>query len=386
MSESATIQTTPVFEWNYNSSMRFLINQGGTWSSKTYSILQVLLIKLIEGKGGEVATVTAETFPTLRLGSIRDFENIIAGSKIGSYVTSQANFRYTLFNKSVIEFRAFQDPESAKHGKRDYLFINEANNIGKEIVQQLIMRTRKQIFIDFNPSAEFWAHQDYTNHEKAQWFFSTYRNNPFCDTSIIEEIESYKHSAPELYRVFGLGRRGNFSGQVFSQVNWVPDSEMPNYVDVYGLDVGFSNSYTALSALTKMNRAIYAKEMLYARGLTDNDIVKELKGLGISTRTPIVVDNANQATITEINRAGFNAIPCKKRDVAREVQQMLTFKWSIAESSQNWKREARNYLYEKDKKSGDLLNTPVKAFDHLWDSARYAFLELVPVDDMPKFL
>jgi phage terminase large subunit len=378
--------TTPVYWWNYNTDKRFVINQGGTWSSKTYSIIQALVTKVVTGPGNEVVTITAETYPTLRLGSMRDFQNVISNAGLKVFIAKSETYRYTFFNKSVVEFRAFQDPESAKHGKRDYLFINEANNIGKEIVQQLIMRTRKQIFIDFNPSAEFWAHQDYTNHEKAQWFFSTYRNNPFCDTSIIEEIESYKHSAPELYRVFGLGRRGNFSGQVFSQVNWVPDAEMPNYVDVYGLDVGFSNSYTALSALTKMNRAIYAKEMLYARGLTDNDIVKELKGLGISTRTPIVVDNANQATITEINRAGFNAIPCKKRDVAREVQQMLTFKWNIAESSQNWKREARNYLYEKDKKSGDLLNTPVKAFDHLWDSARYAFLELVPVDDMPKFL
>ncbi len=383
------IKSTPVFEWNYNCPKRFVINQGGTWSSKTYSIEQALLLKLISGPGKEVCTITAESFPTLRLGSIRDFENILGQNEgLRAYIRGidKSTNTYTLINGSIVEFRAFQSLDNAKHGKRDYLFINEANNVPRDIVQQLIMRTRKQVYIDFNPSAEFWAHQDYGADQRAQWFFSTYRNNPFCDQSIIDEIESYKETAPELYKVFGLGRRGNFSGQVFTRINWTADELMPPNTDIYGLDVGFSNSYTALCSLTKHGRKIYGKELLYARGLTDNDIVSELKNLNVSRSKPIVVDNANQATIAEINRAGFTAIPCKKKDVAREVQQMLTFEWNISDSSQNWKREARNYLYEKDRKSGDLLNTPVKAFDHLFDSARYAFIELVGVDEMPKFL
>ena len=219
MSE-ARLQCTPIFNWNYSADNRFVINQGGTWSSKTYSILQALLLKLINGPGNEVCTVTADTFPALRLGAIRDFDSILAASGLASIIKA-ANFRYTFFNGSIIEFRAFTSDYDARNGKRQYLFINEANNVEHEIARQLIMRTSKQVYIDFNPSAEFWAHQNYSADERAIWFYSTYRENPFCPREIIDEIESYKHSAPELYRVFGLGKRGNFTGQVFGNVNWI---------------------------------------------------------------------------------------------------------------------------------------------------------------------
>ena len=157
MSE-ARLQCTPVFNWNYSADNRFVINQGGTWSSKTYSVLQALLLKLINGPGNEVCTVTADTFPALRLGAIRDFDSILAASGLASIVKA-ANFRYTLFNGSIIEFRAFTSDYDARNGKRQYLFINEANNVEHEIARQLIMRTSKQVYIDFNPSAEFWAHK-----------------------------------------------------------------------------------------------------------------------------------------------------------------------------------------------------------------------------------
>lgn len=383
------MKATPVFEWNYKADSRIVVNQGGTWSSKTFSVLQALLLKLIQGPGGEVCTITAETLPSLRMGAIRDFNAILDQNSMRWVLsnTNRSENKYVLLNGSVLEFRAYPDALSAEHGKRDYLFINEANHVQYEIAQKLIMKTRRQVYIDFNPTAMFWAHETYQGDSDAVWFYSTYRQNPFCDPSVIAEIEGLKERSPELYKVYGLGRRGSLQGQIFGSVNWV--ASFPDVLNnrTYGLDVGFTNSVTALCELGMAGGKIYGRELIYERGLRDSQIAERCRDLGISSSVPLVVDSANQATIAELQESGFNAMSCKKRDVAREIQWMLEYSWNVTNESSNWKKEAVSYLYDKDKRSGQFLNKPANAgWDHMWDAARYAFLEMVGGEDLPQFL
>jgi len=380
------VKVTPVFYWNYGCRARYVINQGGSRSSKTFSILQVLCFRAMEVPG-TVITVTAETLPTLRKGSIRDFEEIIKHQPFASWVVgvNRSTNTYRFENGSILEFAAFPDSKAATHGSRDYVFFNEANHIGFDTAKQLMMRTRKQVYIDFNPTSDFWAHEKYLADKTAQWFFSTYRNNPFAPPEMVAEIERYKTESPEHYKVFGLGKRGALTGQVFGNVNWVPS--LPQYLqDVrYGMDFGFANSFTTICKIGLSDGKVWGQELMYKHGLIEPQIVQYMDGLGIDKTVPILADSANPMLISYLCQmhmiegkymGGYNVQPCVKKDVKSEIFAMKRYTWNITDDSTNWKKEAKNYIYRRDK-DGSLDNTPVKAYDHLWDGARYAFLSMV---------
>jgi phage terminase large subunit len=372
------IRVTKVFAWNYEAKSRFVINQGGSRSGKTYAILQVLCFLAMERKGITI-TVTAETLPALKKGALRDFGKIIMHQPFLGWVESEYKgvpHTFTFTNGSMIEFVAFPTEDAATHGSRDYLFMNEANHISFEIAKQLMMRTGGQVFIDFNPTADFWAHEKYMANPKAKWIFTTYRDNAFAPAAMVEEIEAMKTDSPEHYRVYGLGKRGNLSGQIFPNVTYV--ESFPEYASnvTYGMDIGFSNSYTALVKIGQADGFIYGQELIYERGLLEPDIIERMDALNISKSARILVDNAAPMVIEYLCRYGdYNAIPCAKKDVKSELAAMKRHKWRITNDSVSWKKEFKNYIYKKNP-SGGLLNEPVKLWDDLQDASRYAFLDI----------
>ena len=393
MGDSARIigtGVTQVFDWNMKSTKRYTINPGGTSSSKTVSILQVLIMLAREFKPGaknNVVTVTAESLPALKAGAIRDFEEIIAKPPFSGYIK-----RYTvsphkaiLHNGAAIEFRAFKDVKTAHHGKRRILFINEANNMNYAVCRQLMMRSRR-IFMDFNPTSGFWAHQKFQGHPEAQWIYSTYKHNAFTPKETIAEILALKHESPELYRVYGLGKKGNFRGQIFTGVQIIPSLPVHLKDRVYGLDLGFVNSRTALVEMGQSDGFMCVRERIYERRLTIPDLINRMDELKISRSVPIMIDNSNPQAIEEIRRAGYNALACRKGDVAKQVQQMLGYKWRVTEDSVNLIKETRNYMYSVDKATGEFTNVPVKAWDDCIDAARYGFNEIVNGETLPQFM
>ena len=187
-------ETTELFDENINATTKVVVNQGGTWSSKTYSILQALsYIALTDA--GCLITIVGQDIPNLKRGALRDFQNIyldtpLIEAEITNFNKSERTFHFR--NGSIIEFQSYDNQQDAKSGKRDYLFINEANGIDVSICKQLIIRTKKKVFIDFNPDAEFWVHEEYLNNPIATFLYSDYRNNPYVPQSIIDEIEGLK--------------------------------------------------------------------------------------------------------------------------------------------------------------------------------------------------
>ena len=388
---NVSLEVTPVFHWNYEAAQdarfRYIINQGGSSSSKTYSTLQVLCFVAMR-RPGTVITVTAETLPALRKGAIRDFDRIILGQPFRGWLEkhNKSSHTYGFTNGSVIEFVAFPTEDAATHGKRDFLFINEANHVPYGIAKQLMMRTGGQVFIDFNPTSDFWAHEHYLADPSACWLYSTYRNNPFAARAMVAEIEAYRNTSPEHYKVYGLGRRGALAGQVFPGVQWVP--EFPNWIAdyVYCMDFGFSNSYTTLAKLAYADGKMWGQELMYERGLLEPEIISIMDGLRVEHSVPVIYDSAAPMAGEYLRRHGdFNMMPCKKRDVRQEVTAMKRYPWNITDDSVNWKKEARNYIYRKTK-DGGLDETPIKDFDHLWDAARYGFLHIIAPNELPEFV
>jgi len=206
------LKSTNVFAWNWKAAVegfRIIVNQGGSSSGKTYSILQNLFLVAISD-AGSLSTVTASTYPSLRKGALRDFSSICDSPIFKPFVKKidLSTNTYTLTNGSVIEFAIFPTEQDAKNGKRKYLFINEADGFGYGVANNLIMRTSGRVYIDFNPTSFFWCHEKYKGRADTKWIYSTYRDNRFASEGVILEIERLRLTDPELYKVYGLGKFG----------------------------------------------------------------------------------------------------------------------------------------------------------------------------------
>ena len=382
------LKTSAVFAGNYGSRARYVINQGGTSSGKTYSILQVLAFRAME-RPNQVITVSSVHLSTMRKGAIRDFRLIISEQPFKSFVKKgRSESVYEFTNGTIIEFGIFPDAGSAKaSGKRDILFLNEANRFDWVVAQQLILRTKTQVFVDFNPDAEFWAHEKYLGNPEAQWFYSNWRHNEaFLDAAIIREIESLQTADPELYKIYGLGKIGRLEGQIFTNIEWIAPEEMAqNGEEIWGMDFGFANSYTTIVRLVLSDGCIYGKEYLYERGLSALDLDRAMQGAGVPRWAKIVADSSDPITISTLKQLGWDISATTKIEVVTGIIAMKNYKWKVTTDSGNWRTEAKNYVWKKDA-NGKSMNVPIKNFDHIWDAARYAFLALTEERRTPSFL
>jgi phage terminase large subunit len=276
---------------------------------------------------------------------------------------------YLLFG-NLVEFISVDQPQKIRGRKRNIVFINEANELTWEDFFQLNIRTTDKIIIDFNPSDEFhWIYDRLIPRDDADFFQTTYRDNPFLPTELVEEIERLKEADDNYWKVYGLGERGSSKEIIYN--HWKPVKEMPGRGEVwYGLDFGYNNP-SALVKVESFEGGIYIDEMLYMTKLTTNDLADRLRDLGINRTDEIFCDNAEPKTIEELRRSGFNAKPCDKKEVKEGIRKVKGLPLFITERSSNVLKEIKSYKWKVDK-DGTVLDEPVKFNDHSMDAMRYA--------------
>jgi phage terminase large subunit len=370
------------------------VHQGGTSSGKTYGILQHLFEEGAKNNN-EIITVAAEDVPSLKSGAYRDAKEILDNDPDlrkwwPENRHNRTDRRYECLSGSIIEFKSFQDSYDARSGKRDRLFINEANAVGHEIFEQLNMRTTKQTIIDFNPSARFWAHNFLYGQDNVEWTVTTFRDNAFLDERVRQKILSYKPTPENIergtaneykWRVYGLGEVGRLEGLVF------PDFEVSNDwpVDwkwrVFGLDFGFTNDPTALVEIRYAHGALYWREWIYETGLTntsDNEsrqpsIDGRLERLNWHHSPKIIADSAEPKSIKELSDAGWHIEGAVKGpdSIINGIDAIKRYPLYIHASSDNLIEEFSSYTWEKDK-DGEPTNKPIDKYNHGIDAGRYA--------------
>lgn len=377
------MQTTPVFLWNAepekyanvdNKKKITCVNQGGSSSSKTYSILQVLFKLAIENPRF-VITVVGQDIPNLKRGAIRDASNIVSTSLAIQSMIDRWNGSdkiYHFKNGSIIEFTSYESSQDAKNGKRNVLFVNEANGIDYSIFAELDLRTSYRTYIDYNPNAEFWVHEKVLKLPNVAYFISNYTHNPFISESITESIERLQFQDPQLWRVYGLGQTGKIEGLVFDYK--IVDS-MPQYLnkEAYGLDFGFTNDPTTLIHCGISDGKIYSREVIYQKGLTNSDINNLLRSNNISKNSIIFADSADPKSIQELKLYGWNIRPADKGPDSISYSISLLKQYgtiNITKDSINFIKEAKAYKW-KEERSGNRTNQPIDAFNHAWDATRY---------------
>jgi len=364
------VKRTPVFRKNYevllNSPKRYICNEGGSRSGKTFGITMAIIRYATEHPGKGV-TVCSHSLPHLKRGALRDFIQIV--TDWGLYNDAWHNKTdnvYKFPNGSYVEFIGLEEADRARGAGRDLLFVNEANLISKTLFDQLDMRTRWKVITDLNPSDfDCWAYK-LADGPDANLIRSNYQNNISNLPDVqIRVIESYKDADPMMWKVFGLGERGASEGLVYT--HWKTTDSIPDGETVYGLDFGF-NVPTALVRVTFNDGNVYVKEILYQSKLTTSDLVKILNELSISEYDEIYCDAAEPKTIEELYRSGFNARPADK-DVTEGIRKVKAQRLHIM--GDNLIKELRGYSWKEDK-DGKVLDEPVKMNDHLADAMRYA--------------
>ena len=378
-----TIDTTNVFHKAYKSSTRITCLQGGTRSSKTYSLCQLFIVKALK-ETGKVFTICRKTLPALKGTAYRDVLELL--KELDLYTEENHNkseLSYAL-NGNLIEFISVDQPQKIRGRKRDYLWLNEANEFNYEDYQQLILRTTDKVYLDYNPSDPYsWIYDKVITRDDCTFIKSTYKANPFLDKDTIAEIERLKDLDPDYWRVYGLGEIGSIQTMIFRKFELV--DEVQGRLVGYGLDFGFTNSPSALVAVYQSDDNLYIKEMLYEKRLTNTDLANKLKEFRIDRQSEIIGDSAEPKTIEEIYRQGFNIKPAKKgAGIHLGIDIMRRYKLHITKDSLNAIKEFRGYKWATDK-NGDVLNTPVKVNDHLIDATRYLCLNKLSVNHSGKY-
>ena len=387
-------EASDVYKENLKSTAKIVINQGGTWSGKTYSILQVLCTHAVQ-QSNLIITVVGQDVPNLKAGPIRDFQRILRSSKqLQSYISAyNKTDRIVQFNNgTIIEFNSYDDEQDAKSGKRDYLFLNEANGIPYPIFRQLALRTDKQIYIDYNPSAEFYVHEQLLVNKElypsVELLISDHRHNPFISQEMHDSIERLKFEDEETWKVYARGLTGRIDGLIFK--NWYvmkPGEDIPKDAKFIanGLDFGFTNDETGCIEVYMQNGELFVNELIYVTGLTNADISNKLTGFGISKNKEIIADSAEPKSIEELKRMGWHISPALKGpdSIKNGIDILKRYRINITANSVNLRKELGRYIWKKDR-LGKALNEPIDAYNHLVDPLRYVALNKLKITNFKQ--
>lgn len=358
---------------------------GGTSAGKTYNILPILFSKAAKTPNLSISVVS-ETMPHIRKGAMRDFLNVLESTeRFNPKFWHKTNSTYTLANGSFIEFFSLENEGKARGPRRDILYVNEANLIKFELFYQMLIRTKKEIWIDFNPSEKFWAHDELENHPDAEWLTLTYKDNEALDASIVREIELNKEKAyfdlskpkegsnikseywHNWWQVYGLGLTGQTLETIFP--NWSQIDNIPKDA-IYqgtGLDFGFSHDPTAIVDMYLYNGKKLFHEVVSKTGMGINETVEHLKG------KHVIADRSNPLLIKEIKNRGVNIKAYDATDgkgaISYGIEVLQSDEFLVTSESLNLIKELRRYVWERDK-NGELTGSPAGE-DHCIDAMRY---------------
>lgn len=361
------------FYWTKNSNKRIIVHQGGTGSGKTYSILQYLIF-IATTERNKVIDIGRRTLKALKSTAYSDFLIILSGLPY-EFEENKTDLVY-FFRETGSRFQFFglDDPQKVRSRRRDYLYLNEVNEMSLEMWRQLSTRTREKIIVDFNPSDPVhWIYEEVQPREDSETFISTYKHNEYLSEGERKEIESYKDKDPEYWRVFGEGQRGVFlKGQIFQKWNKVPKLPEEYDAEFYGLDFGYSNDPNAVCQIRKSGNKLFIKELVYKKHMTNPDLANELKVLNVG-QAPIYCDSAEPKSIKELRDLGINAKPAIKGpdSILSGIKHLKKYEVYLTEDSPKFWNEYYFYRWELDK-NDEPTNKPKDFMNHGIDAIRYA--------------
>ncbi len=364
---------------------RIRIIQGGTSASKTISILLYLIAYAQTDKTKTLTSVVAESIPHLKRGAIRDFKNIMQEHNYWQESRwSASDSIYTFETGSQIEFFSTDNGDKLRGARRDRLFMNEANNNTFEAFEQLEVRTKEFIILDYNPTNEFWALTELKDkRDDVDFLIVTYKDNEGLPPEIVKTIEQ-RRNRPNWWKVYGEGQLGEVEGRIYT--GWATVDDIPHEarLERRGLDFGYTNDPTAIVDVYYYNGGYILNEICYTKGMSNKQIVDTI--LAQEKQCLVIADSAEPKSIDEIRSHGINIQPATKGQgsLNQGIQYVQDQTISMTKNSLNLIKEYRNYLWATDR-TGKTLNEPETGLDHALDAIRYALVSFKPTQQDPNF-
>jgi phage terminase large subunit len=355
---------------------RIKVIQGGSSAGKTIAILILLIDRCIKTPNLEVSVVS-ESIPHLRRGCVKDFLKIM--KETGRFIPQNYNktlLRYEFTNGSYIEFFSADSEEKLRGGRRQILYINEANSINYEAYLQLAIRTSGDIFLDYNPSSKFWAHTEVIGQPDTDFTILNYKDNEGLPIEVVMMLESNREKAKtssyweNWCRVYLDGEIGQIEGTIFTDFEIIDKIPEDARLLGWGIDFGYSNDPCAVVGLYKWNEDIIVDEIVYQTGLLNSELSNLLKSNNVTGE--IYCDSAEPKSIQELKRMGHNARSVEKgRDSVNYGIQILQQKHMfVTRRSRNLLDEFSKYMFKKNR-DGGYEKTPIDAHNHACDALRY---------------
>lgn len=357
---------------------RRVLHEGGTSSSKTYTILQVLQVIAQESKTPILISIVSETMPQLRKGAMKDFFDILGESPDNNCYFNKSNAIYRRPDwQGYFEFFGADEADKTRGPRRNILFMNEGNRIQWEAARNLDVRTDRLTIVDWNPTGEFWAHEHWVGQPENAYIHSTYLDAlDVLSPQTVADIEFYRDRDPNWWNVYGLGLLGKVTGLVYPYFDQV--DELPRGDVVYGLDFGFTDDPTALVGNVIIGDALYSKELIYETGLTNDVIARKMDEAGIRQHyDEVFADSAEPKSIEELCQKGYNVKPAEKGQGSVEfgIQKVMQYRQFWTKDSLNCIKEQRNFRYIPDK-DGKLTQKTTHRWSHGMDARRYPLQRL----------
>lgn len=352
--------------------------QGGTSAGKTIAILLYLIALAQTDKNPTLTSVVSESIPHLKRGALRDFKNILKAH--GYWKEDNWNATdsiYTFETGSQIEFFSTDNGDKLRGGRRDRCFMNEANNCTLDAFDQLEVRTKEFIVLDWNPTNEYWFYTEVKPNNDVDHTILTYKDNEGVPEEIVKSIES-KRNRKNWWKVYGEGQLGEVETRIFT--GWTIIDAVPEGSRILrrGLDFGYTNDPTAIVGVYKYNDGYILDEELYRKGMSNKDIADYISALPFPS-TLVIADSAEPKSIDELKLYNVSILPADKGpgSVIQGIQRLQSVPIFVTKRSTNLLKEYRNYLWLSDR-DGKILNEPTPGNDHLLDSARYSVQSLYP--------
>ncbi len=354
--------------------------QGGTSASKTISILQVLIDKSQRDTVPQITSIVSESLPHLKKGAMRDFLSIMQAH--GYYDDERWNKTDSIYkfeSGSLVEFFGADQPAKVRGPRRDRLYMNECNNMAFETFEQLEVRTRNEVYLDWNPTNEFWFYTDVLGkRDDVDHIILTYLDNEALEDNIVKSIEQ-RRDRKDWWQVFGLGLLGELEGKIYRDWSIIDEVPQDARLERFGIDFGYTNDPSAIVAVYRQGDGLILDEILFQKGMLNSQLAAVIQNQ--EKNVLCVADAAEPKSIDELSSYGIAIIPCTKgRDsVKAGIDLVQDQRVRVTKRSTNIIKEYRNYMWEVDK-DGKVLNVPEHGFSHSMDAIRYA------VESLPKLV
>lgn len=358
----------------YNDKYSFIINQGGTRSSKTHSIIQCLILYALNAYGNspgpKTISIVRESLPVLKRTTLKDFINIMQRLKLYDIKKhNRTEHTYTFPNGTIIQFLSGENEDKLMGIESDIVWFNEGTGIYDDAFMQLNMRCTYKTIVDFNPKSNVvWLEKLLQHTEKSRIIKSTYLDNPFLHQRQIEEIEFLKHTDPGMYLIYAKGEFAQTQEHVLT--HWKVAPKPAHLTEVsYGLDFGW-NHPTALVRVWHdgSGREFHFEEVVFESSLTI-EALGEIMATEVGYDADVHADSARPDAISQLNDLGF-AVHKSDKAVKKGLEVLKTSIITIDEMSGGIIKDFEHYKYKKIR--GKFTDEVQKIYDDGPDAARYA--------------